>query len=409
MGLFSKGGGGKQTTTSEPWKAWQPFAVGGEVTDKTTGAKSQVPGIYPEAARLYAQGEWSPEMQQATDLYKSLFGQRLGGTDYMIQRAADIGGGMYDTSVQAAGPIQAGGTDIERVRAAQTAAERVQAQQMRQEQGVLDPTQAYAHLLSGQVNTQYLDPLAQTIMANIIRGTAEQALPTIRGESLGAGQYGSSRQGVAEGLALSRLNQDLATGIAPMYAQAFENAQNRQSTAANEIDTRAYQLAAENANRQLTSDIGNADRQLTADTGNADRRLTSDIGTANRAFDASKVNAELTLQNNNQRLQANKENLQNALRASDLYGQALNFQDLGFGQYQQLLNMPQAYEQGLLGAYAGLVQPGSGIGGTSTQTAQQGRNPLTAMAGGAMMGAGVGGGAAGAGIGAVLGLLTSLV
>lgn len=345
--------GGKQTSTSEPWKGAVPYLMGG-----MNSSGSQVPGIFNEAANLYQRGGWTPQMQSVNDLYQSLFGGRLNGSNQMIQSAGQIAGGDYNTGVNTPANINAMMVDPTGMRAAQ---------------GVLDPTQAYLQLLSGQVNNQYLDPLMQNVMTNITRNTQEKVLPGLRSESMGAGQYGSSRQGVAEGLATSRMNQDLATGIAPIYAQAFENAQNRMQGAASELNLQGERIA----------------------TGNADRRLNAD-----------QFNSNLTLQGNTQRLAANQANMGNQLRASDLYGQALNFQDLGFGQYMQLLGMPAAYDRNNLAGYAGIIQPGAGLGGTQTQTAQQGRNPITSAAGGAMMGATFG--PMGAGIGGILGLLSGL-
>ena len=353
---MGKGGGsGKQTSTSEPWKGAVPYLTGGK-----DAAGNAVPGIFNEAANLYASGGWTPEMQQANDLYASLFGGRLEGTQQMTGIAQGMANGQFDTGVTSAGRVTAQNVDPVAARAAQ---------------GVLDPTKAYLQLLSGQVNNQYLDPLMQTVMTNITRNTQENVLPGLRSESMGAGQYGSSRQGVAEGLATSRMNQDLATGIAPIYAQAFENAQNRMQGAASELNQQGERIA----------------------TGNADRSLN-----------ANQFNSNLTLQENTQRLNVNQANMANRLKASDLYGQALNFQDLGFGQYQQLLQAPTNYNRANLNNYASIIQPGAGLGGTQTQTAQQGRNPIAGAAGGAVMGAAVGG-PMGAAAGGVLGLITSLL
>lgn len=352
---MGKGGGGKQTTTSEPWKGTVPYLIGG----KDASGQEQ-PGVFSQASNIYKGGFWTPEMGQVNDLYKSLFPARLEGADQMTEFAKIIAQGQYDT--QNKDPNQVSATQVNPVA-------------MRRAQGVLDPTNSLAQLLTGQVNNQYLDPMANTIAENISRNTRERVLPAIRSDAVGAGQYGGSRQGVAEGLALSRMNQDIATGIAPVYAQAFENAQNRMAGTASELNQQAQGIA-----------TGNADRQLNAD----------------------QFNSNLTLQSNAQNLAANQAKLGNLLKASDLYGQALNFQDLGFGQFQQLLGMPTAYNRNNLAGYASIVEPGAGLGGTSTQTANQGRNPLSGAAGGAMLGASVGG-APGAAIGGLLGLVTGLL
>jgi hypothetical protein len=77
---------------------------------------------------------------------------------------------------------------------------------------------------------------------------------------------------------------------------------------------------------------------------------------------------------------------------------------MGFNQYQQLLGMPNAYNKQNLANYMSFIQPGAGMGGTTVNTAEQGRNPLTQALGGAMSGLSVGG-PLGAAAGALFGLL----
>ena len=346
-------GGGKQSTESTPWKGAIPYLTGGK-----DAQGNAVPGVFNEAARLYGQNSFTPEMQNASNVYASLFPGRLDGSQQMISQAANIAGGQFDTVNKTAAPVQAGVVDAS----------------ARQGQGVLDPTRALSSLLTGQVQNKYLDPLAQNITQNITRNTLENALPAVRSEALGSGMYGGSRQALAEAKTLSRMNQDIATGVAPMYAQAFENAQNRQASAASELNLQAERVA----------------------TGNADRNLN-----------ANQFNSNLTLQGNQQNLAANQANLNNRMKASDLYGQAQNFQDTAFQQYQQMLQMPQQYDLNNLARYAGIIQPGAGLGGTQTQTAQQGRNPIAGAAGGALAGATFG--PVGAAIGGGLGLLSGLL
>lgn len=347
-------GGGKQSTESTPWKGAIPYLIGGK-----DAQGNAVPGVFNEAAKLYGQSGFTTEMQNASNVYASLFPGRLDGSNQMIGQAANIAGGQFDTKNKTAAPVNALNVGAVEARAGQ---------------GSLDPTRALSGLLSGQVDHRYLDPLAQNITANITRNTLENALPAVRSEAMGSGMYGGSRQALAEAKTLSRMNQDVATGIAPMYAQAFENAQNRKAGAASELNLQSERIA----------------------TSNADRRLNAD-----------QFNSGLTLQENQQNLAANQANLNNRMKASDLYGQAQNFQDTAFQQYQQMLQMPQQYDLNNLARYAGIIQPGAGLGGTSTQTAQQGRNPIAGAAGGALAGATFG--PMGAAIGGGLGLLSGLL
>lgn len=344
---------GKQTTESSPWKGAVPYLTGG-----TNAGGEAVPGVFNEAARLYGQGGFTPQMQQANDMYASLFPGRLEGATYMTNKARDIAQGKYDTTLKTAAPVSHYQVDAS----------------ARQGQGVLDPTNALGKLLTGQVQNQYLDPLAQSITNRITRNTTEEVLPALRTEAMAAGGYGGSRQGLAEGKAISRLNQDLSTGLAPVYAQAFENAQNRMAGTASELNLQAERVAQANADRALQAD---------------------------------QFNSGLTLQGNAQNMQANQANLGNLIRASDLYGQALNFQDTAYGQYQGMLQAPQQYNLNNLARYAGIIQPGAGLGGTQQQSASQGRNPLASAAGGALAGSAFGpwGAAAGGALGLIGGFL----
>lgn len=352
------GGSGSTSSTAIPWKEAVPYLTG--APNAVTGEKK--PGIFNEAANLYTKSGWTPDMEYGKQVYSDLFPDRLAGTKVMEQKAGQISKGAYDTQPEKAANVGHYQVDAS----------------ARQGQGVLDPTKALSKLLTGQVQNQHLDPLAESITNRITRNTTEEVLPAIRSEAMAAGGYGSSRQGLAEGKAISRLNQDLSTGLAPVYAQAFENAQNRMAGTASELNLQAERVA----------------------TANADRALNAD-----------QFNSNLTLQGNAQSLQANQANLQNQLRASDLYGQALNFQDVGFEQYQNLLKLPQNQQAEALARYAGIIQPGAGLGGAASQTAKQGRSPIAGAAGGALSGA-MAGAMAGSvipGVGTAVGALAGAV
>jgi hypothetical protein len=74
-----------------------------------------------------------------------------------------------------------------------------------------------------------LDPnsnpnLQKTVDAALGRTTRafnEDVLPGIRSSFVGAGQGGSTRQGIAEGIAMDRLQQNLGDTAASMYSQAY--------------------------------------------------------------------------------------------------------------------------------------------------------------------------------------------
>lgn len=342
---------GKQTTESTPWAEAIPYLIG--------DASKGIPGLFPEAKEVYEKGQWTPAMQDAQNWYQGLAGDRIAGAQQTANLGTAAMGGAFNSEGGEVNPLTV---------------ERVDPVAARGAQGTLDPTAALSRLLSGQVNTEQLDPLAASITEQVRRNTMENVMPGIRSESVAAGQYGGSAQGVAEGLAASRAQQDLATGLAPVYAGAFENAQNRQLATAGALNQQAESIATGNAGRQLQGD---------------------------------QFNRDLELRKQQLEIQRNAANLAAMMQGTNIYGQGLNFQDIGLSQYTNSLQAPTDYARESLGSYASIISPGAGMGGTSKGTVQSPRNPLMQTAGAAAAGFAMGG-PVGAGIGGILGLLGSL-
>jgi len=63
--------------------------------------------------------------------------------------------------------------------------------------------------------------VGQQMLNQLQRNFAQQTLPSIRANQTLAGQPGSSRQGIAEGLAASNLGQQGSQALANLYAQAY--------------------------------------------------------------------------------------------------------------------------------------------------------------------------------------------
>jgi hypothetical protein len=76
-------------------------------------------------------------------------------------------------------------------------------------------------------NSQWYDQLSQSLWNQGNRNLTENVLPQINTGAQLAGQYGGSRQGQAQGLAMDRMNQSVFNALAPAYAQGYENSQNR--------------------------------------------------------------------------------------------------------------------------------------------------------------------------------------
>lgn len=85
-------------------------------------------------------------------------------------------------------------------------------------------------LLSGQINPIFEQQAQQ--QANFLQRNFERnVLPTIGDQFQGSGQFGSSRQGIAEGIAASDLNQDIQRQTSNIFATGAQQAQQGQQFA----------------------------------------------------------------------------------------------------------------------------------------------------------------------------------
>lgn len=83
-----------------------------------------------------------------------------------------------------------------------------------------------APMMTSQVNP-YLDQMASAMSNRVNQNLSLNMLPSIRSQFLGAGGYGGSRQGIAEGVAMGLASQGLGDSLANLYGGAFENQANR--------------------------------------------------------------------------------------------------------------------------------------------------------------------------------------
>lgn len=197
--------------------------------------------------------------------------------------------------------------------------------------GALNPSAAYVKMLSGQPDNPYLGAMNQANINTSLRGyhdamqdMAQTVMPGIGDQAFASGQYGGSRQGIAEGLMLqqaSRNARDL--GIAAMdsgnqlFGSAYDNAQTRMGNAANTLSGMGLQNAQFNANLDLSQKAAGA------------------------------------------------KNATDALQAmQSIFGQSDNI----YNQQQSLLQAPQIQAQNALNQYANIVSPGAAMGGTQSQS-----------------------------------------
>lgn len=167
--------------------------------------------------------------------------------------------------------------------------------------GAADPTQALVSALSGTPNNPYLEAMNQANINQSLQGyndalssaantLSRSVLPGIRSGGVLAGQYGGSRQGIAEGVALGDLGTQLgqnARNLAQsamdsgnqLYGGAYENAQQRAATAATAL-----------AGMGLQNSQGNADRLQQAQTTNVANDLQAALANQSAGLQGANLN-----------------------------------------------------------------------------------------------------------------------
>jgi len=229
--------------------------------------------------------------------------------------------------------------------------------------GAMDPTNAMANVLRGDpTNNPYLAAMNQGNVNTAMRGyndaiqnVNQQVMPGINNDAFAAGQYGGSRQGIAQGLALQGMDRSARDlGIAAMdsgnqlYGSAFQNAQNNQANAANQM------------------------------TG---------YGLQNGQF-----NANLGLENNKLQLLQNAQNMSNVMAGNELNNTAATRlfagQDQTYGSQMSSANLAQQQALDMLNMKLGALTPGANMGSSATTSTPYYDNTLGNIAG---MASGAGG------------------
>ena len=161
---MSKGGGGSQTTTSEPWTGIQPYLTKG----------------FAEAAGMYDQ--YSPQ-------YYSGQTQAAFSPDQLSAQA-----GIRDFALQGAPTVMNPA---------------LSAYQYGTGSSILDVA-----------NNPYVQGMAQGAVSDVMAGLAPE-MANIRGGAIQSGGYGGSRQGIAEGMALAGAADAATRAAADIYGQAY--------------------------------------------------------------------------------------------------------------------------------------------------------------------------------------------
>lgn len=299
---------------------------------------------------------------------------QYGASDMGAARNAALGvmGGNSAPMAQApqAGGVQAQGTQAQAVGAGLNAYAKGNMVQAPSQNGIdLAPT--FQNLLGGGDTSKLMGSLqAGNALAGAQFNQNQQSLtdnlqrnimPGIRSNAVLAGQYGGSRQGVAEGLAMSDLTKQLnnsntqfglgaTAASSSALANSYENGQNRSLAAAQGLSGQQYATAFKDA-----------------DTKNA-----AEFMNVGNVYDLGKFNAGLQQQTN--LTNANSAQQNNQFNAG--LGQQTNQFNAGLGQQTNLANMQSQLttnaqnNSGALGG-AGLL---SGLLGSALGTVNQGDN-----------------------------------
>lgn len=167
----------KQKTVNEPWSAVQPY-YSGQAGKNQPGRT----GIFPEAERLYKNG---------AGFYTPFDPLQLSGQQGQLSYAQNFGS-LYAPYLNAS-------------------------------MGALNAPDL--------ANNPYLEPYMQAATRPLEQQLQFSTMPGIRSQFTGAGQYGSSRQGVAEGVAQGLTNQAIGDTRAKIASQAYGQGLDQQARA----------------------------------------------------------------------------------------------------------------------------------------------------------------------------------
>jgi hypothetical protein len=421
------------STTTTPWSgAAQYLSNGNSAYNKDTGMfdnNGKGPtGIYEEIGNYANQySNLTPQQQNLKAMSDNAYAGRYGTMQNAYNDSTALGnkiaGGAYDTNygpVANAGLTNAGLTYANAANAGLTNAQLTTNNfgQSMSSMGAIDPTNAMSNVLNGDpTNNPYLAKMNQANVNTAMRGyndaiqnVNQQVMPGINNDAFAAGQYGGSRQGIAQGLALQGMDRSARDlGIAAMdsgnqlYGSAFQNAQNNQAQAANEMvgyglqngqynATQANDISKFNAGQANNMSQFNAGQNTQNNQFNANNANNMSQFNAGQANNMSQFNANLGLQNNTQGMLQQAQNMGNATAGNELNNTALtrlfSGQDQNYSNQMTNANLEQQQKLDMLNMKLGAYSPGANLGGSSTASTPYYDNTLGNIGG---MAAGAGG------------------
>ena len=225
----------------------------------------------------------------------------------------------------------------------------------------------------------------QNNQADSTRNLMEQIMPSIRGGAIASGQYGSSRQGIAEGRAIgdfgreqqramSQFGQNNTDAAVSAQAGAYETDSNRALSAMQGLSGQQNNAAIASASNQQAANMANQQAQMQTYQTNAQLQQQRDLQQQNNGMQAAQQNggwqqqANLANQSAILNVGANNQNAQMGANTSNLGSQlTTNGANLNAQMGQNTLNS-QNYQQGMAGL-GGLLGQAYANAGTQDQYA----------------------------------------
>lgn len=320
-----------------PFGPFNNFITGSR--DANGNLDGATPGILPSLDNAFKNSAFTPQMQAATDAHTGDIQNDQGINALVHNTGIGLLEGNQDPHITPAGPI-AGAPTINPQAPTPVSA--------RANQGSLDPTNALGGFLNSSSTNPFVQQEKDALTGQATRNLMNNIMPQIRSSAEASGMYGSDREGIAQGTAISNMNTDLAPALTQLDSAAYENDQNRALTAATGLNDQATNMA-----------MGNAGMNLAGQTTNASNALNS-----------QEFNTGTNLANNAQGMQASGMDTANRLAGTNVAGSSAA---LGDQSYQDLINSLQAPGNAgwnNLAKYASIFQPMMGMYPSTSSTGQ---------------------------------------
>ena len=431
MGTPSTPSSTTSTSTSEPWDGAKQYLLYGG--DSGNG----IYGDVTDYAKKYS--TLTPQQNSNLTTQQKNLNARPGIANNLYKNGTDLGRsvlqGKYNTNYGPVANAQAGQATNGYAQAGQATngqANAYNADYNQQGQaftsnitdglasfGQNDPSGALSRALSGDVNYGVVDSMNNANINRSMQGyndallsLGQTALPAINNDAFAAGQYGGSRQGVAQGMALQGMQRNARDlGVAAMdsgnvlYGNAYNKAQDISATTANHLTDVGTQNQQFNAGQQHNNSQFNANNALDLSKFNAGQNQNSsqynntlDANTSqfnagqttqnnqyNNSLDANtsqfnagqttqnnQFNADLGLQNNEQGMAQQLQNLNNMKSGVEIKTNAatdlFNNQDATYAKKQNLANTKQQQALDMLNLRMNTMTPGAALGGSTSTT-----------------------------------------